>query len=200
LQWIEDFPVPRPAMREAVLNAIVHRDYTTGIPIQIKIFKNRVIIYNDGRLPENWTIKELLATHRSRPHNPKIANTFFRSGMIETWGRGIERITTTCKEAGKPEPLFEASSSEIIVTFFTDASIGENIGDSIGENIGVNETALKIIELMRETPSISAKTIASEIGIASRNVESKISSLKKAGLIARVGAAKGGHWVVKTPE
>ena len=193
LQRIEDFPVPRPAMREAVLNAIVHRDYTTGIPIQIKIFKDRVIIYNDGRLPENWTIKDLLATHRSRPHNPKIANTFFRSGMIETWGRGIERITTACKDAGKREPLFEASSSEIKVTFFTDANIGDNIGD----NIGVNETALKIIELMRKTPKISAKAIASEIGIASRNVETNISFLKKAGLVERVGSPKGGHWVVK---
>jgi ATP-dependent DNA helicase RecG len=200
LQRIEDFPVPRPAMREAVLNAIVHRDYTTGIPIQIKIFKDRVIIYNDGRLPENWSIKELLSTHRSSPHNPKIANTFFRSGMIETWGRGIERITTACKETGKPEPQFEASSSEVIVTFFTDASIGENIGDSIGENIGVNENATKIIELMRKTPTLSAKAIAVEIGIASRNVETNISFLKKAGLIERVGAAKGGHWVVKIPD
>ncbi|MDR2770453.1 MAG: putative DNA binding domain-containing protein [Clostridiales Family XIII bacterium] len=193
LQRIEDFPVPRPAMREAVLNAIVHRDYTTGIPIQIKIFKDRVIIYNDGRLPENWTISDLLSTHRSRPHNPKIANTFFRSGMIETWGRGIERITTTCKDAGKREPLFEASSSEIKVTFFTDANIGENIGDSIG----VNETAQKIIELMRKTPTISAKAIAAEIGIARRNVETNISVLKKAGFVERIGPAKGGHWVVQ---
>jgi ATP-dependent DNA helicase RecG len=197
LQRIEDFPVPRPAMREAILNAIVHRDYTTGIPIQIKVFKDRVIIYNDGRLPENWTVADLLTTHRSRPHNPKIANTFFRSGMIETWGRGIERITTACKEAGKPEPLFEASSSEIKVTFFTDVNIGENIGDSIGENIGVNETQRKIMEIMLETPTISAKAIAAEIGIAKRNVESNISFLKKAGFVERVGAAKGGRWMVK---
>jgi ATP-dependent DNA helicase RecG len=92
--------------------------------------------------------------------------------------------------------LFEASSSEVIVTFFTDA----DIGDSIGVNVGVNENAMKIIELMRKTPTISAKAIASEIGIASRNVETNISFLKKAGLIARVGAAKGGHWVVKIPD
>ncbi|GHV46975.1 hypothetical protein FACS1894204_09670 [Synergistales bacterium] len=57
--------------------------------------------------------------------------------MIETWGRGIEHITTACKDAGKPEPLFEASSSEIKVTFFTDAGVGENVGE--------NEIALRIV-------------------------------------------------------
>ena len=112
--------------------------------------------------------------------------------MIEAWGRGIERITTSCKDAGKREPLFEASSSEIKVTFFTDANIGDNIG--------VNETARKIIELMRKTPTIIAKAIAAEIGIASRIVETNISILKKAGLVERIGAAKGGHWVVRLPK
>ena len=197
---VTDYPVPRPALREAVFNAIVHRDYTTGIPIQIKVFPDCVIVYNDGRLPENWTVDNLLKKHRSRPYNPKIAYAFYRAGFIETWGRGIERITTACKEAGKREPLFEASPSEVSVTFFSDVNIGESIGESIGENIGGNpgehETQSKILQLMRSNPTISAKAIAAEIGIAPRNVEAHIRSMKKMGLVARVGAAKGGHWEV----
>ncbi|MDR1603356.1 MAG: hypothetical protein LBS10_01005 [Gracilibacteraceae bacterium] len=117
---VTNYPVPRPALREAIFNAIVHRDYTSGVPIQIKIYPDSVTIYNDGRLPENWTVADLLTKHRSRPYNPKIASTFFRAGFIEIWGRGIERITTACKEAGKREPLFEAKPSEIAVTFFMD--------------------------------------------------------------------------------
>jgi ATP-dependent DNA helicase RecG len=214
---VTDYPVPLPALREAVFNAIVHRDYTTGIPIQIKVFPDCVIVYNDGRLPENWTVDNLLKKHRSRPYNPKIAYAFYRAGYIETWGRGIESITTACKEAGKREPLFEASPSEISVTFFTDInignnikdnikdnigdsigdSIGDNIGDSIGDNIGKNETQSKILQFMRQTPTISAKAIAALIGIAPRNVEAHIRSMKKTGLVERVGAPNGGHWNVR---
>jgi len=80
IQRVETYPVPRAAMREAILNSIVHRRYETGIPIQIKVFPDKVIIYNDGKLPDNWTVETLLSAHRSEPHNPMIASTFFRSG------------------------------------------------------------------------------------------------------------------------
>jgi len=144
-------------------------------------------------LPENWTVANLLKKHRSRPYNPKIAYAFYRAGYIETWGRGIERITTACKDAGKPEPLFEVSPSEISVTFYSDTDVGV----SVGVKSDVNETQKAIIALMLETPTISAQRIADAIGITKRRVESNIRSLKKAGFIERVGSDKTGHWVVK---
>ncbi|MDR2854568.1 MAG: winged helix-turn-helix transcriptional regulator [Methanomicrobiales archaeon] len=202
LQRIANYPVPLPALREAILNAIVHRDYTTGIPIQIKVFPNCVIVYNDGRLPENWTVANLLKKHRSRPYNPKIAYAFYRAGYIETWGRGIERITTACKDAGKPEPLFEASSSEISVTFYTDTYTDTDVGvkNDVKNGVGVNETQKAILLLMRETPTISAQRIADIIGITKRRIESNIHSLKKAGIIKRLGSDKTGHWIVNYTE
>ena len=187
---ITDYLVPYSALREAIFNAMVHRDYTTGVPIQIKIYSDSVTIYNDGRLPENWTVVNLFKKHRSRPYNPKIAYTFYRAGFIETWGRGIERMTRACLEAGKKRPEFDVSFGEVSVTFFGD-SIGEN-GDSIGEN----NIQSSIVFLMNENPKISAKAIASEIGIASRNIEAHIQALKKAGKITREGSAKGGCWRV----
>ncbi|MDR1572472.1 MAG: putative DNA binding domain-containing protein [Clostridiales Family XIII bacterium] len=205
---VTDYPVPRPALREAIFNAIVHRDYTTGIPIQIKVFPDCVIVYNDGRLPETWTVDNLLKKHRSRPYNPKIAHVFYRAGFIETWGRGIERITGACKGAGKREPLFEVSPGEVSVTFYTDVGVGVNvgdgigdsIGDGIGDSIGENEMRSKILRFMRSNPTISAKAIAAEIGIAPRNVEAHIRTMKKAGLVERIGTPKTGHWVVKSPQ
>jgi ATP-dependent DNA helicase RecG len=74
---------------------------------------------------------------------------------------------------------------------------GDGIGDGIGENIGKNETRQRIIEMMRQNPKVSAKTIAAEIGIALRNVKVHIKMLKQAGHIERVGSPKGGHWLVK---
>jgi len=227
---VTDYPVPRPALREAIFNAIVHRDYTTGIPIQIKVFPDSVTIYNDGTLPEHWTVVDLLSTHRSRPHNPKIANTFFRSGFIETWGRGIERITTACREAGKREPLFEVSPGEVKVTFYIDDEGGVNrsgkeVDGSVtggvngGENGGVpgsansgvkggvssgvngvpggvNELRKTILELMRATPTISAQRIADTVGTTKRRIESNINVMKKAGLLNHIGTDKKGHWDV----
>jgi ATP-dependent DNA helicase RecG len=190
---VTDYPVPRPALRESIFNAIVHRDYTTGIPIQIKVFPDSVIVYNDGRLPDSWTVDNLLRKHRSRPYNPKIAYAFYRAGYIETWGRGIERITEACKAAGKREPLFEVTPGEVSVTFYTDPDVGV----SVGVKNDVNETQQRIIMLMRETPNITAQRIADTIGISKRRVESNIRAMKNAGLIERVGSDKAGHWLVR---
>ena len=201
IQRVETYPVPRPALREAILNAIVHRDYTTGIPIQIKVYPEKVIIYNDGHLPLNWTVEQLLSTHRSRPYNPKIANTFFRSGFIEAWGRGIERITTVCKDLGKPVPLFEASGDEIKVTFYTGINSGkkfvEKFADEFVEKFVANAVQQTIIKLMIEQPTISAKGIAEKVGMTSRGVQKNIDVLKRHGLVTRIGSAKGGSWSVK---
>ena len=209
---VTDYPVPRPALREAIFNAIVHRDYTSGVPIQIKIYPDSVTIYNDGRLPENWTVADLLTKHRSRPFNPKIASTFFRAGFIETWGRGIERITTACKEAGKREPLFEAKSTEIAVTFFMDVKnaiadhetnhdeFGDVFGKKFGDEFGDDSSQEKILALMRSNPNISAKSIGETIGMTTRGVEKSIKVLRDSGIIERIGAARGGHWEVKQPE
>jgi ATP-dependent DNA helicase RecG len=99
------------------LNSVVHKDYSTGVPIQIKVYPDKVIIYNTGGLPEGWTIEKLLSSHGSNQRNPMIAGAFFRSGMIETWGRGIEKIMTACNEEGKPDPVFDVSNSVVMVTF-----------------------------------------------------------------------------------
>jgi ATP-dependent DNA helicase RecG len=92
LQRIEADPVPEPALREALLNAVVHKDYASAIPIQISAYSDKLMIWNPGQLPLNWTVERLLAKHASQPFNPDVANAFFRAGYIESWGRGIERI------------------------------------------------------------------------------------------------------------
>ena len=101
---VERFPVPREALREAVLNALIHRDYMVGVPIQIRVYDDKLVLWNPAVLPEGWTQRTLLSTHESHPPNPDLANTFFRAGEIEAWGRGIERIFAACKEAGTPRP------------------------------------------------------------------------------------------------
>lgn len=113
----ERFPVPLEALREALLNAVVHKDYASATPIQISVYPDKLMIWNPGVLPDNWTIETLLSKHSSRPFNPDIANTFFRSGLIESWGRGIERIVKACEQEGTPAPEWEVLGGDFWTVF-----------------------------------------------------------------------------------
>ncbi len=114
---IERFPVPREALREAVLNALVHRDYMVPAPVQIRVYDDRLLLWNPASLPEGWTQATLLGPHQSQPPNPDIANTFFRAGEIEAWGRGIERIFAACREAATPKPRIRLDASGLWMEF-----------------------------------------------------------------------------------
>ena len=97
-------PAPSEALREAVLNAVAHRDYGNPAPIQIRVYDDRIALWNPGALPPDWTLDKLMGTHSSAPHNPGIANAFFRAGMVEAWGRGIGGIVRACRSAGTAQP------------------------------------------------------------------------------------------------
>jgi len=96
IQRIDEYPMPREVLREAVLNAVVHKDYSKGNPIHIKVYDDKVVIYNNCQLPINMQPESILSGTVSQPHNPLIANAFFRSGQIEAWGRGIEKMKKGC--------------------------------------------------------------------------------------------------------
>ena len=122
---IETYPYPRDAVREAVLNAIAHKNYSTLIPIQIKVFDEKMSISNDCIFPDDWTMEDFLGCHRSRPYNPLIANTFYRAGFIESWGRGIQKIREACLKSGNKEPIYNIKKDEITITFEAKPSIEE---------------------------------------------------------------------------
>ncbi len=102
LTRLETFPIPEDAPHEAVLNALIKKDYGSGTPIRIHTQQDRLPIRNSGPLPLSWTARTLL-----EPHNPDIASTLFWAGLIEAWGHGYERIVDACREAGTPEPAVE---------------------------------------------------------------------------------------------
>lgn len=92
LQRVETFLFPMPALREALLNAVMHKDYSSGIPIQISVYAHQIVFWNTGQLPERWTLEKLMGKHPSHPFNPLLASAFFRAGYVESWGRGIEKM------------------------------------------------------------------------------------------------------------
>lgn len=90
IQRVEQFMFHRDAFREILLNAIVHKDYSSCNPIQISVYEDKIYIWNDGEMPADLdSTDKLFMKHSSKPYNPKLANVFFKSGMIEAWGERI---------------------------------------------------------------------------------------------------------------
>ncbi|MFY8033580.1 MAG: ATP-binding protein [Flexibacteraceae bacterium] len=118
LQRLERFPIPDEALRESIINAIVHKNYAVPDPIHITVTSNKLTIWNPGELPDGWTISEnLLATHPSNRRNPNIANVFTKAGFIESWGRGITRIVESCKHHGNVGVSFHVVNGGFQVSF-----------------------------------------------------------------------------------
>lgn len=144
----ETFTFPEEAVREALYNAIAHKDYSSGIPIQISVYPNKIIFWNEGQLPENWTIEKLTQKHPSKPHNPDIANTFFRAGYIESWGRGTIKIINACKAHKIAPPIFSNIPPDFQVELikYTEKGLKE---------LGLKEELRKIVLHIQENGSIS---------------------------------------------
>ena len=151
LQRVESWEYPYEAIREVILNAIVHRDYM-GAPIQISVYDEKLIVWNEGSLPEGLTFEDLKKKHSSRPHNPILASTFFKGGLIEAWGRGTIKIINECKKAGLPEPIIEYSSGGISVTILKNQFNEKNL---IAK--GLSTRQIKAIEFIKENKHITNK-------------------------------------------
>ena len=117
LQRVERYPVPESALREALLNAVAHKDYSGAAPVQIRVYDDSILLWNNGELHPGWTVATLAAAHPSQPYNPDIANAFFRAGLIEAWGSGIARMGDACRAADCPPPTVRAEAGGIWLEF-----------------------------------------------------------------------------------
>lgn len=208
LQRIEKLEVPEEALREAIFNAVIHKDYT-GAPIQLSVYNNKLILWNEGRLPEGFTIETLLGKHPSRPFNKNVADIFFKAGFIEAWGRGIAKIINGFTSAGLTAPVFEATMGGILLTIERGvkdskdsegksngpANVGDNVGKNVGENVGEKRLS-SLLALMEQNNRISAKQLAKLLSVSDRTIERDIVKLKIQNKLQRIGGEKGGHWEI----
>lgn len=192
LQRLENLPVPEVALREAVLNALIHKDYGSGAPIQISVYDDKLMLWNPGELPPDWTVAKLKAKHSSQPFNPDVANAFFRAGMIEAWGRGIERILEACRAAEVPEPDLRYETSGLWVEFPFPEVLSENITQETTQET----TQERILALLKAEPAITRRVLAGRIGITPDGIKYHLDKLRSAGAIRHVGSTKAGHWEV----
>jgi len=197
---IERYDYDTNALREIIHNAIVHNDYSRNVPIQIRVYHDKIRISNVGSLPETWTVETLLREHASEPFNPNIANAFFRAGYIESWGRGVNTVIELSKAYNGTVPTFTFLSG-LTVEFKSDYPnkkvdnrLYDGLYDRLYDNLG--KTKVKIIEIIDKNAKISMTQLAKELDISRTAIQKNIKSLTENGYIKRVGSAKGGHWEV----
>jgi len=124
---------PTAALRESLLNAIAHKDYASGVPIQISVYPDRIVFWNAGQLPHSISIENLLQKHPSIQYNPDIANALFRCGDIDVWGRGYRKIIKSVLENQQLPPIIK-NVGGLMLTYYTNAHTqlkAENIDGKI---------------------------------------------------------------------
>jgi ATP-dependent DNA helicase RecG len=173
---IEKGEYPLAAVREMLLNALVHRSYM-GAPIQIRVYDDKISIWNEGELPAGLTLDALKRSHSSRPRNPVIADIAFKGGYIDAWGRGTIKILDACKEAELPEPEMQELDGGFIITLFKNTLSEEQL-----IALGLNGRQVKAVLYVKEKAKITNKEYQ-QLNECSRNTASNdLADLVKRGI------------------
>ena len=182
---IWDYPIE--AIREAVINALIHKDYSSTAEIQIRIYDDKIWIWNPGELPPQLTIEDLKREHSSYPRNPLIANVFYLAGFIERWGSGTRRIVDLCKQQGLPEPEYKEEQGGFSVWFYKDIYTEENL-----RSMGLNERQIEMVKYIKEHKTVSLSSFKDIIsGVSEKTLYRDIQELVDRGLLKKIGEKKG---------
>jgi len=184
---------PSDAIREAIVNAICHRDYETTGNVQVRIFDDRIEVWNPGSLPDPLTLEDLKKRHKSIPRNPLIAKCFFLIKFIEQWGTGTNEMVKRCLEWGLPEPEFEYVTGDVVVTFMKTKLTEEYL-----DKLGLNERQKKAIKYLKENKEITlSKFRILYPELSDRTLRKDLDDIVKAGIVKSVGEKRGRKYVLK---
>ena len=192
-QRSEIFEYPLEALRELVLNSIIHRQYDNVGDIKIKIFDNRITIFNPGKLYGDLTIEDLKTDYyQSSARNKLVVEAFFLTGDIEKYGTGFHRV----RNAISKYPSMKFKYREIQNGFLTELSYEETSTDNTVDNTVDKTNEEKILDAIRVNPGITQQKLVEITGLTRRGVEWNIQKLKVENVIRRVGGKKHGHWEI----
>ena len=199
----ERYFVPEAALREALLNAICHKQYESGIPIQISVYEDKLYVANIGRLPETWTLENLMGKHASLPYNPYIAHVFYLAGFIESWGRGVEKICDSLKADNLPMPEYTVHPCDIMIKFTGPEDriirVSNGVTDKVPDGVPdkVSDREKQLLMLLTEDPGYTKPVLAEKMSVSRKTVGEYLKSLKDKGIIERIGSARNGYWKIK---
>ena len=193
------YEIPIDALREAMVNALVHRDYgIKGTSLYVRVFDDRIEIENPGGLPDGLLKKDFGKSSVRR--NPIIADLFHRMDKVEEIGSGIDRMRNLLRDANLKEPVFEMTTFFRTI-FYRDPeyALKGEVEDIARERTRVKtrgKTRDKILGLLRQNSQLTVDEMADILEITIKDVEWQIKKLKDEGLLKRVGSRKEGYWEV----
>ncbi|MCX7993352.1 MAG: helix-turn-helix domain-containing protein [Fimbriimonadales bacterium] len=195
LQRRDIWEYPLEALREAVINALIHRDYTSMMDIQIRIYDDRLEIANAGELPPGLTPESLYGPHASLPQNPLLARAFYYAGYIERWGTGTTRIVELCHNQGLPTPEFRATPYMQVI-FFKDPYTPQHLRQQ-----GLNERQIKAVEYVKAHGSITNSQYQSLTGVSKATATRDLEQLVERGLLVKIGiTGRGTAYRLRPPN
>jgi ATP-dependent DNA helicase RecG len=187
-------PIP---MREAVINTIVHSDFTREIPPVFEIFSDRMIFTSYGGLIPGQSEEDFFSCS-SMPRNRELMRVFKDVGLVEQLGSGMSRILKVYDKS-----IFHISEHfiKVEIPFSTEQKEDTNIianGNDVGNDIGNEKSEeMETLEILKENPFVTAKQMAKQMSISPRKVARLIKALKEEGKIVRVGSDRKGYWEIK---
>jgi ATP-dependent DNA helicase RecG len=183
---------PLGALREALVNAVCHRDYThPGGAVSLAIYDDRLEIWSDGTLPFGLSVEDLKRDHPSRPRNPLIADVYYRRGLVERWGRGTQKIVELCVRAGHPEPEFVEQAGAVGVHFLPGGYVAPH---RIAHDLTSRQR--EILQVLAGPEQLPLRAIMMELTNppSSATVRDDLYHLKRLGLIDSQGHGRGAVW------
>lgn len=194
--------IPEEVFREAVLNAIVHRDYSiSGSDIKIAVYNSRIDVISPGGLPKSITVEEIYAG-RSEIRNKIIARIFREAGIIEQWGSGIPRIREACEQKGLKTPEISENGMFVKLTIYRRIKETEMNGKNaqstikISKGSKIGEEKERVYQLIKENGNCTVNDISRLISISEASVQRRLESLQKENRIRRLGSKKSGEWKI----
>ncbi|MEO0131209.1 MAG: ATP-binding protein, partial [candidate division WOR-3 bacterium] len=189
----EKWDYPITAIREALINALIHRDYFKwNVQTQIKIFDDYLWFFNIGGLPEGITLEQLKQPHSSVPRNPLIVHIFYLAGLIEEVGSGIGRILNDMKEAKLPEPEFKEEMGGFSVYFRKDIYTEEYL-----RKMGLNERQIKAVMYVKEKGKITNREYREIFNLSDEGARLDLMNLVKNQIFKIVGKGRNAHYVIR---
>lgn len=192
------YEVPVGAIREIIVNAVLHRSYVDEASIQVSIFDDRIEIDSPGMLYDGLSVADALSG-KSKCRNKAIAEAFQYMKIIEGWGTGLPRLFRRREEMGLPKPKFEEFGDGIKVTICRSINKKEVIYslNPSKENMKVNETEQKLVQLFKDNPQITIPELADKMGFSDSGIRYAMRQMRKKGFLVREGSRKNGRWIVK---
>ena len=188
-QRTERWDYPLEALREIVVNMIVHRDYMDASDSFIKVFADRIEFFNPGRLLEGLSIEQLVSgNYVSAIRNKQIATLFKEAGIIEKYGSGIKRILEAMRAYGSPEPSFEEIQNGFRVTVYKTTQ-------KTTQKMMARD---QVLNALRENPKLTRDEIASLLGKSRNTIQEHLARLKAEGRLERMGSDRDGYWKAKS--